>query len=110
MFSASAFSCGLLAPIALVLASVTFSNTPFSWEAYPFTVSTRLGIRSYLLFNCTSMSANASFTLLRRFIKRLYRTIVHKETRAAATMMIWIVFILMIILEKTEKEKAALVA
>src|ERR1041385_3868807 len=36
-----------------------FSNVPFSCAAYPFTVSTRLGIKSCRLFSCTSMSDQA---------------------------------------------------
>jgi len=43
---AAAASFGETAPARRLLASATFSNTSFSCAAYPFTVSTRFGIRS----------------------------------------------------------------
>ena len=43
----------------------TYSNTSFSWAAYPFTVSTRLGMRSYRRWSCTSICDHAFFVSLR---------------------------------------------
>ena len=43
------------AETALFLASTTWFKVVFSWVAYPFTVSTKFGIKSYLFFKNTSI-------------------------------------------------------
>ena len=52
------------AEIALFLADITSSNVDFSCLAYPFTVSTKLGIKSYLFFKNTSIVEKPSFTFI----------------------------------------------
>ena len=52
---ASISSFGLVALTALFLALITASKVSFSCPAYPFTVSTKFGIRSALLFRTTSI-------------------------------------------------------
>ena len=56
---------------AAARARVTFSNVCFAWAAWRFTVSTKLGIRSYSLFKCTSIPPHASATRFFNFTDRL---------------------------------------
>src|SRR5580704_7140832 len=53
-------------------ACATSSKTPRSWAAYPCTVDTRFGIRSYRRFSSVSMSDHAFWTALRWETNRLY--------------------------------------
>src|SRR4030042_6217416 len=95
-FSASAISPGVVAFIAMDLASVTFSKTPLSWEAYPFTVSTRLGTRSYRFLHWTSISDHEDFTV---FLSRtsLFWVAITAMTRTAMMirMTIRVIFLLL---------------
>src|SRR2546425_2662674 len=50
----------------------SFSNVLFSCAAYPFTVSTRLGIRSWRRFSCTSISDQAVSVRTRNWTRLLY--------------------------------------
>ena len=59
------------ADIASARALVAFSKTSLSCVAYPFTVSTRLGTRSWRRFSCTSICAHPARTCSRRDTSRL---------------------------------------
>src|SRR3954451_16306320 len=73
--SAWAAAAGVGAPdIAAERAAMTSSSVPRSWVAYPLTVSTRLGMRSWRRFSSTSIWRQPSSTLLRRPIRPLYMT------------------------------------
>src|SRR5438270_12239402 len=75
MFSAGATFVGSpVAPAftAAARALVTASNVPRSWAAYPLTVLTRLGMRSWRRFSSTSISDQASWVRLRAEISPLY--------------------------------------
>src|SRR5437667_12694122 len=67
-----ALSPGVVACIACERNLVTFSNVLFSCAAYPFTVSTRLGIRAWRRFSCTSISDQAVSVRTRNWTRLLY--------------------------------------
>src|SRR5690606_19603898 len=58
----------------------TFCSVSCSCLAYPFTVSTKLGIRSYRRLSCTSIWAHASSIQLRSRTRELYCTIQKSAT------------------------------
>src|ERR1019366_9640790 len=65
-----------------------FSNVLFSCPAYPFTVSTRLGIRSCRRFSCTSMSDQAESQRTRSCPRLLYIPISRKPITTRTPRMI----------------------
>ena len=76
-------------------ALVTSSRTPFSWAAYPLTVSTRFGIRSARRVSCTSMppSASCAPTSVARSLLKPTTTNPTRATTTTMTMMIQIMLI-----------------
>src|SRR5439155_16840742 len=71
-----------VAAMAADLARVTSSNTSRSWEAYPLTVSIRLGMRSYRRRSSVSMLAHELRISWRWLTKRFRDTI---RARATST-------------------------
>ena len=88
MFSCWA-CCAGVAPgeAAAARAAVTASKVPRSWAAYPLTVSTRLGTRSWRRVSSTSIWRQDSWTRLRCLTKRLYETTtaISSRTTTAST-------------------------
>ena len=76
--------------VALLRASTTPSSVSFSWEAYPFTVFTRLGIRSARRWYCVSTFAHWLFTFSSIVTNPLYILTAH-ITITATTAMIMII-------------------
>ena len=68
------FSAGVRAPAIAARASAMFLKTSVSCAAKPFTVSTRLGIRSARRCSATSTCAHAAFTAS-RCVTRSLRTL-----------------------------------
>src|SRR5262245_33919844 len=85
MPSACAASAGPCACCAATRAFVTASNVSRSCAAYPFTDSTRFGIRSQRRLSCTSTCAQALSTRLRAVTSRLYSPITKMTSRTSRT-------------------------
>ncbi len=84
-FSASPFSAMEGAPMAFARASITCVRVSRSNSIAPFTVLTRLGMRSWRLFNCTSIWRQAFSTWFFSVMSPLYAATAQMIIRPSIT-------------------------